>query len=109
MSDVLTVTDRDFQANIRLDKGLMVVDFWAPWCGPCKKLSPILEKVAKDLSGKAKVWKLNVQDNPTTAAKYGVRTIPTIMVFFDGDLVETMVGLTTKEEIVKTVSKYILS
>lgn len=109
MSKVGIVKDRDFQAKIRLSKGVKLVDFWAPWCGPCKKLGPILEQVAERLGDDAAVYKLNVEDNPTCAAKYRVRSIPTMMVFMDEDLVETVTGLRTADEIEKMVRKYILS
>ncbi|AOZ73382.1 thioredoxin [Boudabousia tangfeifanii] len=105
----LTLTDRTFQADIRLDRGLMLVDFWAPWCGPCRQLGPILEEVAAEMGDKAKIWKLNVDENPTSPAKYGVRSIPAMLIFLDGELVETMVGVKTKSKIVETLNKYVLT
>ncbi|OKL48552.1 thioredoxin [Boudabousia liubingyangii] len=109
MSEVKTLTDRQFSAEIRLDKGLKVVDFWAPWCEPCKKLSPIIDQVAKELGDQAQVWKLNVDQNRTSPATYQVRSIPAVLVFFDGEVVERLTGVHTKEEILKQVRKYILS
>lgn len=77
----------------------VLVDFWAEWCGPCKALAPIIEEVAKEQDGKVKVVKLEVDENPETASKYNVLSIPTLAIFKNGELVKTMVGLQSKEKI----------
>lgn len=96
MSEIL-ITDKNFQKEVLEDKGVVLVDFWAPWCGPCRMLGPIVEEIAKDFEGKAKVGKLNVDESPESAGKYGVMSIPTVMIFKKGEAVETLVGVQPKE------------
>lgn len=90
----LTFTDNNFEQET--GSGYTLVDFWAPWCGPCRMVSPIIEELAADYEGKVKVGKLNVDDNPQTAMKYRVMSIPTVILFKDGEPVETMVGAAPK-------------
>ena len=104
MSDtVLDLTDDNFAVTI--GSGVTLVDFWAPWCGPCQAQGPIVEKVAEKVEGKAKVAKLNVDDGPQVAAKYGVRSIPTLIVFKDGELTEQFVGVQSEEQLVSVVER----
>lgn len=103
-----TVTDKDFEANILLDRGLMLVDFWAPWCNPCRQLSPILEEVAAEMGDDATIWKLNVDENPNMAARYQIRTIPTMLIFLDGELVET-IDRRPKAQILEVLRKYVIT
>ena len=84
--------DKNFEADVLKSEKPVLVDFWAEWCGPCKTLAPILDKVAKDYAGKLQVVKVNIDENPETPAKYSVRGIPTLMLFKDGNIEATKVG-----------------
>ncbi len=88
----IEITADNFDALINSDTPTLV-DFWAPWCGPCRALGPTIEQLAQDLAGKANIAKLNVDDNPSLAAKFGVSSIPTVLIFQNGKLLETLVGL----------------
>lgn len=96
MSEVI-LTDKNFESEVLKSKDVVLVDFWAPWCGPCRMLEPIVEELAKDFEGKAKVGKVNVDESPQTAGQYGVMSIPTIIIFKDGNPTETFVGVQPKE------------
>ncbi len=98
------LTDANFKDEVA--SGLVLVDFWAPWCGPCRMLSPIIEEVAGEVDG-VKVGKLNVDENPQVASQFQIMSIPTVMLFKDGELVETMIGLRPKEAYVEVIKKYI--
>lgn len=91
------LTDENFETEVLKSKDVVLVDFWAPWCGPCRMLGPVVEELAKDFEGKAKVGKVNVDESPQTAGQYGVMSIPTILIFKDGSPVETFVGVQPKE------------
>ncbi|NQZ13438.1 MAG: thioredoxin TrxA [Alphaproteobacteria bacterium] len=93
------VSDSDFENEVLSADGPVMVDFWAEWCGPCKALSPIVDEVAEELSGKMKVVKVNIDENPNAPTKYGVRGIPTLIVFKDGEPVETKVGGMSKSQL----------
>ncbi len=92
-----TFTDKNFQQDVLKSDMPVVVDFWAPWCGPCKMVSPIIEELAKEYNGKVAVGKLNVDDNPETAGQYSVMSIPTVMIFKNGKPVQSMVGAQGKQ------------
>lgn len=105
MTDVV-FTDANFKAEVLEEKTLPVlVDFWAPWCGPCKLVGPIVEELAKEYSGKLNVGKLNVDENPDTAAKYGVMSIPTLAFFKKGEVVKTVIGAQPKEALKKAIDE----
>lgn len=93
----LNITDSDFKAQVLENKGLVVVDFWAPWCGPCKIVGPVIEELATEYAGKVKIGKVNVDENSQTAGQYGVMSIPSVLFFKNGQPVKTMVGAQSKE------------
>lgn len=101
------VTDAEFDAKILQSKGTFLVDFWAEWCGPCKQLSPILDDVAKDFGDKLTIAKVNIDDNPESPQKYGVRGIPTLILFKDGKPVATKVGAMPKSQLVEWLNSVI--
>jgi len=92
MSNATEVTDSTFETEIEQHKGLAVVDFWAPWCGPCRMIGPVLDQLAGEYTGKAKVVKLNVDTNVKTAARFNVRSIPLVLFFKDGKVVDQVLG-----------------
>jgi thioredoxin 1 len=96
MSNAVAVTDADFETAIEGHEGLAVVDFWATWCAPCRMIAPILDQLASEYAGKAKVAKLDVDSNIKTATRFNVRSIPTILFFKDGKLVDQVVGAVPK-------------
>lgn len=93
------VTDSSFDADVLKSTTPVVVDFWAEWCGPCKMIGPSLEEIAKELGPRAKIVKINIDENPGAPSKYGVRGIPTLMVFKDGKLAATKVGAAPKNQL----------
>jgi len=97
MSNTLIhVTDESFENDVLKASGAVLVDFWAPWCGPCKQIAPILDELAAELGDKITIAKIDIDDNPNTPGKYGVRGIPTLMIFSDGNVQGTKVGAVTK-------------
>ena len=93
------VTDESFEKDVLQAAGPVLVDFWAEWCGPCKQIAPALEQIADELSGAVTVAKLNIEDSPTTPSRYGVRGIPTMMIFHQGQVAATKVGALPKSKI----------
>ena len=96
---VSKVSDTDFDAEVLKSTQPVVVDFWAEWCGPCKMIAPALEELAGAMNGKVKIVKLNVDENPQTAAKYGIMSIPTLMLFKNGELASRQVGAAPKQKL----------
>lgn len=102
---IVKVTDADFDSKV--ESGVQLVDFWATWCGPCKMIAPVLEELAIDYEGKADILKLDVDENPSTAAKYEVMSIPTLIVFKDGQPVDKVVGFQPKENLAEVLDKHL--
>jgi thioredoxin 1 len=93
------VSDATFESEVLKATGPVVVDFWATWCGPCRMIAPALEEIAGSLGSKVKIVKLNVDENPQTAAKYGIQSIPTLMIFKDGQMASRQVGAAPKQKL----------
>lgn len=96
---VTKVSDKDFDAEVLKSATPVVVDFWAEWCGPCRMIAPALEEISGSLGDKVKIVKLNVDENPATAAKYGIMSIPTLMLFKNGELASRQVGAAPKQKL----------
>jgi thioredoxin 1 len=96
---ILKVTDDTFEQEVLKSSAPVLVDYWAEWCGPCKMIAPVLEEIAKDYAGKIKVAKLNIDENPSTPPKYGIRGIPTLMLFKNGNVEATKVGAVSKSQL----------
>ena len=97
--DILTLTDDSFEADVLQSDTPVLVDYWAEWCGPCKMIAPVLEDIAEEYKGKLKIGKLNIDQNEATAPKYGVRGIPTLMIFKGGNVEGTKVGDLSKSQL----------
>lgn len=101
---ITDVTDQNFSQKTA--EGLVLVDFWAPWCGPCKMIAPVLEELDTELGEKVKIVKLNVDDNQETAGKFGVMSIPTLLLIKDGNVVDQVVGFQPKEALAELINKH---
>ena len=97
---VLTITEENFENEVLKSEGVVLIDFYADWCGPCKMMSPVINEIAKELQGNVKVGKINVDNNQELAIKYDVMSIPTIIIFKNGMPVKSFIGVTNKQEIV---------
>ena len=105
--NVQTFTDNNFEADVLKSGAPVLVDFWAEWCGPCKRLAPTVDALASEYAGKVTVGKLNVDENPSVSFKYQVRGIPTLLLFKGGQVVESVVGLAQKEDLKKVIDKHV--
>ena len=101
----LTLNDSNFEGTIKKSQ-LIVVDFWAPWCGPCRAVSPVIEQLATELAGRALFGKLNVDENPVVSSTFGIQSIPTIAIFKNGKMVDGFVGAASKSQILSKISTY---
>ena len=100
MSDkIVHVTDDNFENEVLQSSDPVLVDYWAEWCGPCKMIAPVLDEIASEYDGRVKVAKLNIDDNPNTPPRYGIRGIPTLMLFKDGEVEATKVGAVSKSQL----------
>ena len=93
---VQAVTDATFEQDVLKSDQIVIVDFWAEWCGPCKAIAPVLDELSSDYTGKLKIVKVNIDENPDTPVQHGVRSIPTLMMFKNGEAIETQVGALPK-------------
>ena len=102
---IKTVTDGNFDETIK--EGLVLVDFWAPWCGPCRMLAPAVDALAEDFNGRATVAKMDVDENPNVPSRFAIRGIPTLLLFKGGEVAETVVGLRSKEDLAKMIERHL--
>jgi thioredoxin 1 len=107
MSSAQQVTDATFDQEVVESPVPVLVDFWAPWCGPCRMVAPVVDEISKEYEGKVKVVKLNTDENPSVANKYGIRSIPTLMIFKGGQRVDMVVGAVPKTTLANTLDKYL--
>lgn len=107
MSTAVQVTDASFKQDVLESEVPVLVDFWAPWCGPCRMVAPVVDEIATQYEGQVKVVKLNTDENPNVASQYGIRSIPTLMIFKGGQRVDMVVGAVPKTTLANTLEKYL--
>jgi thioredoxin 1 len=107
MSSAIAVTDASFEQDVLASDVPVLVDFWAPWCGPCRMVAPVVDEIAEQYDSKIKVVKLNTDENPNVASQYGIRSIPTLMLFKGGQRVDVVVGAVPKTTLANTIEKHL--
>ncbi|MBW4551384.1 MAG: thioredoxin [Aphanocapsa sp. GSE-SYN-MK-11-07L] len=107
MSSALQVTDTTFKEEVLDSEVPVLVDFWAPWCGPCRMVAPVVDEISEQYVGQIKVVKVNTDENPSVASQYGIRSIPTLMIFKGGQRVDMVVGAVPKTTLATTLEKYL--
>jgi thioredoxin 1 len=107
MGTVSQIGDDAFEQEVLQSKTPVLIDFWAPWCAPCRAIAPVVEEIARDYAGRLKVLKMNVDDNPRTPSRYGVRGIPNLIIFQAGQVKEQIVGAVPKAQLVKAVEQVV--
>ncbi len=107
MQNIIEGTDSNFQQEVLQSSTPVLVDFWAPWCGPCRMVAPVVEEIANDLAGKLKVVKVNTDENSGVSAQYGIRSIPTLGIFKDGRLVDAVIGAVPKSHLVSKINPHL--
>jgi thioredoxin 1 len=107
MSNALTVSDQDFEPEVLKSATPVLIDFWAPWCGPCRQIAPTIDQIAVEYAGRLKVMKMNVDENPDVPIRYGVQGIPTLLLFKGGEVVEKLVGAYPKPALVSKISRHV--
>ena len=104
--NILTLTNGNFESEVKKPGAPILVDFWAEWCGPCRMVAPVLEKLAEEYDGKVRVGKVNVDDESSLAGRYGIQSIPTLLLFKNGKVVEQCIGATSRDVLVKMIDKH---
>ena len=107
MATIEELTDNNFKQNVIETKGVVVVDFWAQWCGPCRKLMPLMEQIQNELQDEAKIYKIDADKNINSAKEYGISSLPTVLIFKDGEVKEIMAGMMQKNAIISNIKKYL--
>ena len=107
MSDVQQISDSSFEADVLKADLPVLIDFWAPWCAPCKQIAPVVDELAKEYAGRLKIVKMNVDDNPQTPSKYGVRGIPNLILFKGGQVRDQIIGAVPKSQLVKAINQVV--
>nr|NP_045133.1 thioredoxin [Cyanidium caldarium]P37395.1 RecName: Full=Thioredoxin; Short=Trx [Cyanidium caldarium]AAF12961.1 unknown [Cyanidium caldarium]WDB00256.1 thioredoxin [Cyanidium caldarium]CAA79820.1 thioredoxin [Cyanidium caldarium] len=107
MPSPIQVTDFSFEKEVVNSEKLVLVDFWAPWCGPCRMISPVIDELAQEYVEQVKIVKINTDENPSISAEYGIRSIPTLMLFKDGKRVDTVIGAVPKSTLTNALKKYL--
>ena len=106
-SNVIVLTESNWEAEVINSNILVLVDFWAPWCGPCRIIAPIIEELAMEIGDRVKFGKLNTDENPNIAMRYGIRAIPTLMLFKNGEVVDTRIGVQPKEALKQMINSHL--